>query len=123
MKMFFLLMFGHAIADFALQTDWIAKTKNRHAGAPQSYNPKLHGPIQTIWPYVLSAHALIHGGMVFLVTGSVVLGFAETIAHWAIDFGKCEKWYGIHTDQALHIFCKIIWICFFQAVLTLKDVR
>lgn len=105
----FKLLAGHALADYALQTDWVAKNKNRHA-IPVGYNPELHGPMQTVWPYVLSSHALIHGLMVYAATGSVVLAYAETVAHWLIDFGKCEKWYGIHTDQALHVACKVMWI-------------
>ena len=107
-ELIFKLLCGHAIADFALQTDWIAKNKNRHS-IPAGYDPVLHGPIQTIWPYVLGAHSLIHGFMVYAATGSVLLGMAETTAHWIIDFWKCEKLYGIHTDQMLHIVCKVAW--------------
>ena len=109
MRLMFLLLTGHALVDFTFQTEWIAKAKNRHAGPPASYDPKLHGPVEKIWPYVLTAHALQHGLAVFLITGSLGLGIAETAAHWAIDFGKCEKWYGIHADQWAHIVCKVAW--------------
>lgn len=107
---FFKLLIGHAFADFVFQTEYIARNKNRHA-MPLGYEPKLHGPKQTIWPYVLTSHALVHGGIVWLITGSIWFGLAETILHWAIDFGKCEKWYGIHQDQAAHLTCKLIY-CF-----------
>lgn len=107
-QLLFKLLCGHALADFALQSDFIATNKNRHA-IPKGYNPQLHGPMQTIWPYVLTSHALIHGLMVMLATGSVLFGILETLAHWAIDFGKCEKWYGIHTDQWLHVGFKLLW--------------
>lgn len=116
MSTFFLLLCGHAIADFMLQHPWVAQSKNRHS-APAGYDPKLHGPKQTIWPYVLTAHALTHGAMVFLVTRSVPLAAAETAAHWAIDFGKCERWYGIHVDQWAHVACKVAW-----AVLVAREV-
>lgn len=109
MEILFKLFCGHALADFALQTEWIAKNKSRHAGVPAGYDPKLHGPPQSIWVYVLTSHALIHGAFVFAATGSAALGMAETVAHWLIDFGKCERKYGIHTDQALHFVCKILW--------------
>lgn len=105
----FLLLAGHATADFALQSDWMAKSKSRHSISP-TYDPKLHGPLQTIWPYVLSSHALIHGAFVYLILGNIWLGLAETAAHFLIDFGKCERWFGIHTDQMAHIICKFIWL-------------
>ena len=105
---FFALLIGHAFADFVFQTEFIANNKNRHS-VPKGYDPKLHGKIQTIWPYVLTSHALVHGGIVWAITGNVWLGLAETICHWLIDFGKCEKWYGIHQDQFAHIVCKVIW--------------
>ncbi len=108
MRVLFLLLCGHAGADFMLQTPWVAQNKNRHS-TPAGYDPKLHGPKQTIWPYVLTAHALTHGAFVYLATGSVLLGALETAAHWAIDFGKCERWYGIHADQWMHIGLKLAW--------------
>jgi hypothetical protein len=104
----FQLLCGHAVADFMLQHPWVAQNKSRHS-PPAGYDPKLHGARQTIWPYVLTAHALTHGMFVFIATGSVFFGALETVAHWAIDFGKCERWYGIHADQAMHLACKIGW--------------
>lgn len=112
----YLMLCGHALVDYTFQTEWIAVNKNRHVGGkPSGYNPELHGPIQTIWPYVLSAHAFQHGLAVYLATGSVGLGIAETVAHWAIDFAKCEKWFGIHMDQGLHIACKLAWFAILEA--------
>jgi len=101
------LIVGHAAGDFWLQSDALAKMKNRHreGKAPPGAD------LQIIWPYALTAHALMHGGIVAMATGSVVLGCIEAVAHWLIDFGKCENWYGIHTDQALHVVCKILYVC------------
>lgn len=110
MEILLKLLIGHALADFALQTDWIANNKSRHA-VPKGYNPALHGAMQTIWPYVMSAHALIHAGAVLWATGSPVLAGCEAVAHWVIDFGKCERWYGIHADQAMHFGFKVLWAC------------
>lgn len=100
----FYLLAGHALADFPLQGEFIAKAKNRH-----TFNGPLGQKPMKVWLHALTAHALIHGGMVALITGSLWLGLAETAAHWLIDFGKCENWYGIHTDQGLHVGCKILW--------------
>lgn len=45
------------------------------------------------------------------ITGQVGLGIVETLAHVVIDYGKCDEWYGIDADQALHIACKLaIWL-------------
>jgi len=87
--------------DFSLQNDTMALEKNRHSTTPlQKAVP---------WYYWLGAHALIHGGMVYYITGYQVLGIAETVIHAFIDFGKCEKWFSIHVDQVLHILCKVVW--------------
>ena len=106
MILFFKLLIGHALADFVFQSDTMAKGKNRH----RKTEPPPGAVYQPTWGYWLTAHALIHGGVVWVVTGSGWLGLAETLVHWLIDFGKCENWYGIHTDQSAHIACKIIWV-------------
>ncbi len=101
----FWLIVGHAFADFVFQSDSMAKGKNRH----RKTTPPPGANYQPTWFYWLTAHALVHGGVVALVTGSVALGLAEVVCHWCIDFGKCENWYGIHRDQGLHIICKLVW--------------
>lgn len=107
-KLSFLLLSGHALGDFALQNEWIATNKNRHVRL--SLSPEMQKNAQIIWPYLLTAHSLIHGLLVFLITGKVSLGIAETMIHWFTDFAKCEKWFGFHTDQFIHFSCKILWI-------------
>lgn len=101
------LIVGHAIMDFWAQSDALAQMKNRHR--PNTRFPPGQKP-QIMWPYALGAHALHHGAAVALITGSVWLGAAEAVCHAAIDFGKCENWYGIHVDQAAHLICKLLWI-------------
>jgi hypothetical protein len=102
LKILFLLVACHALLDFAIQGDAVAREKSRHSTSEL----QKHVP----WYYWLSAHAFIHGAAVMLVTGSFVLGVLETASHWVIDFCKCEKWYSIHVDQALHLVCKVAWI-------------
>lgn len=99
------LICGHAWSDFALQSDSMAKGKNRH----RKTEPPPGAKYQPTWFYWLTAHALIHGSIVAFVTQNIWLGVSETVAHWCIDFGKCENWYGIHVDQGLHGICKILW--------------
>jgi hypothetical protein len=92
------LIAAHAVGDYWMQSDALAKMKNRHGSH--------------MWMYALTSHAIHHGLAVFVVTGSLAIGIGETISHWLIDFGKCENWYGIHADQAAHIACKAIWLWF-----------
>ena len=105
-ELFFALCCGHAIADFPLQADFPARGKNRHT--PPFAIPAGQQP-QRIWPHCLTAHALIHAGTVWVITGSSIIALAELVLHWAIDFAKCENWTGIHTDQALHYACKLAY--------------
>ncbi|MGJ8669651.1 MAG: DUF3307 domain-containing protein [Oceanococcus sp.] len=102
----FWLLVGHAVGDFGLQSDWMAKHKNRHVQEASALSSKPG----LIWIEVLAAHSLIHAGAVALATGSILLGVLEFIAHWIIDYGKCEDWFGFHTDQGLHILSKFIWL-------------
>jgi Protein of unknown function (DUF3307) len=98
--MLFLLLAGHAIADYPLQGRFLAEGKNRHT---------MLGKIS--WPHALAAHSVIHGGFVVAVTGSAALGVAEVLAHGVTDWVKCEGHISLNTDQAIHIACKILWLC------------
>jgi hypothetical protein len=80
----------------------MAKGKNRN-------RPVVSAEYTLTWHYWLTAHALVHGGVVAMLTSNWYLGVLETLCHWLIDFGKCENVYGIHVDQGLHVFCKVCW--------------
>lgn len=94
----FLLLAGHAVADYPLQGAFLAQGKDHTNPA----NAEL-------WPHALGAHALIHGGFVAALTGSVALGVAETLAHAAIDRAKCSRRLDLTQDQILHLGCKLMW--------------
>lgn len=94
------MLIGHAVADFPLQGDWLAKAKN----------PTLDlVPGEVIWPGALAAHCAIHAGAVKLATGSWMLALFEFIAHFIIDRNKCDGLFGYNVDQALHVACKVVW--------------
>jgi hypothetical protein len=103
------LLAGHALMDFALQSETMATCKCR----------KCDNPIAKAvpWYYWLTAHSTLHGAAVgavirwFGYDWQVVaaFGLAETAFHWVIDHGKCQRWYGIHIDQGLHVACKLLW--------------
>lgn len=107
-ELFFLLCLGHFVADYPLQSDFIAKGKNRWRPVDPASIPMGQTP-QTVWPWVLTAHAATHAAAVFLITQSALLAALELIVHWAIDYGKCANRYGIHMDQGLHVACKAAW--------------
>ena len=100
----FWLLVAHAVCDYPLQGDFLARGKNRW------------NPIPGIsWLQCLLAHALIHGGSVALATGSISLGIAETVVHAATDYGKCAGRYGFNEDQAMHVLWKVMWVLFLYA--------
>jgi hypothetical protein len=96
-ELFLLLVMGHFLADFALQSGRMAREK-------------CPGPNHSLpWFYWLIAHGAIHGLIVALLSGVVWLGLAEWILHMFIDWGKCRNWYHLPVDQGLHLFSKAIW--------------
>lgn len=97
LMLFVKLVAGHFVADYPLQSDFIANGKKR---------PGLYG---VPWYYILSAHAATHATAVYLITGSMLLSLVEFGAHFLIDFWKCEGSINIHEDQALHFLCKAFY--------------
>ena len=98
MTMFFWLLVGHAVCDYPLQGDFLAKGKNHTAPFPGI----------PFWQ-CLFWHAMIHGGAVAMITGNVFLGMAEVVCHVIIDYCKCDGRIGFDMDQAAHVYCKIAW--------------
>lgn len=98
MTILFYLLCGHALADYPLQGDFLARGKNHK-------NPIPGVP----WYQCLIAHALIQGGVVAAITGMPWLGLAEAVSHAAIDYGKSNGQLSFNQDQALHVLCKVLW--------------
>lgn len=88
----------HALADFPLQGDYIAKQKSRR-----------HADNLSVWIVALSAHCVIHAGGVWLVSGSLAFGMVELVAHAVIDVCKGEGKFGFVADQLLHLACKVVY--------------
>ena len=102
-ELFFKLCIGHAVADFWAQSEGMRRAKGwTNDVRSQPGNIK-------VWTHAITAHALIHAGAVWVCTGSAWLAFAELIAHWCIDYGKCSGWFNTHVDQGAHIGCKAMW--------------
>src|SRR5262245_64246530 len=104
MEVAFALLAAHALCDFVLQPEAMGNGKSR---ARQRRNPPPPGfPAWYVW---LSAHALTHGGAVYLVTGAWYLGAIESVLHAGIDHLKCEVRISFNQDQALHLLCKLAY--------------
>ena len=112
---------GHAVADYGLQSAYVAEFKVRSERNPD-------------WFVTLGAHCLIHAFMVLITTGSAILagrllngdsmahaammaaagasalGWLEFACHFAIDDAKGQKRFSYRVDQALHYACKIVWL-------------
>jgi hypothetical protein len=92
------LLAAHALCDYPLQGDFLAKGKNHR-------NPLPGVP----WYQCLIAHAIIHAGAVALITGSFTIGMCEFTVHLVTDWCKCEGKLTFNHDQAIHVACKIAW--------------
>lgn len=93
------LVGAHALADYPLQGDFLAKAKNRTAPIPG-----------VPWWQALAAHSAIQGAFVAFITGIWWLFIAEAMAHWFIDDAKCRSRISYNTDQGLHLACKALWL-------------
>jgi hypothetical protein len=95
---FLMLLVAHALCDFPLQGDFLARAKNPAA------------PIDGVpWQWAMGAHAAIHAGAVGYCTGSLWCAVAEFFAHWALDCVKCHGGMTFSQDQMAHIACKGMW--------------
>ena len=84
----------------------MAINKNRHL-VPKDTDD---GRPSTMWIHVLSAHCLVHAGVVWMLLGDFksawIFALTEFVLHWAIDFAKCDGKTSFNTDQLLHYLCK-----------------
>ena len=99
LEIFAWLLIGHAVADYALQSEWVARAKQ----------PGFRFGGEAIWPGVLASHAAIHAGAVKLATGSWLLAGLEFGAHAAIDYTRGRGRLSYHGDPACHAASKAVW--------------
>jgi hypothetical protein len=93
-----LLVVAHALCDYPLQGDFLARAKS-----PVSPLPGIP------WQWAMGAHSAIHAGAVWLVTSSWLCAALEFVAHFTIDVLKCCGSIGFSSDQWLHLGCKAAW--------------
>ncbi len=92
----FALLVVHALCDYPLQGDFMARAKSPAAPVPG---------VPWVWP--MAMHGLIHAGGVWLVTASVACTCIELISHIMSDVAKCCGQLSFSHDQAIHIGFKI----------------
>lgn len=90
-----LLLGWHALADYPLQGDFLAKAKN-----PSSPIPGVP------WWQALWAHSVIHAAGVMVITGFPLLAGVELVGHALTDWAKCKGKIGFNVDQAVHVAMK-----------------
>ena len=98
MKALLMLFVGHALCDYPLQGDFLAKGKNQVTPLPG-----------VPWYQCAIAHALIHAGAVGFATKSFELGIAEFCVHIGTDYAKCADKLTFNQDQLIHYLSKIVW--------------
>ena len=103
LQIFFALLIAHALFDYPLQGDFLSRNKNRH------YKDD-NNNVKWLWIHCLTSHSILHAGSVWLITGSFIIGIMEFVLHWIIDFLKCEGITNFHTDQFLHVLCRILYV-------------
>ena len=94
----FWLLVGHALADYPLQGDFLARAKNAWAPVPG-----------IDWRIAMMAHCAIHAGVVMLVTHNLVYALLEFALHFGIDVLKCKGITTFRMDQLFHVLCKVAW--------------
>ena len=103
LQIFFALLIAHALFDYPLQGDFLSRNKNRH------YKDE-NNNVKGLWIHCLTSHSILHAGSVWLITGSFIIGSMDFVLHWIIDFLKCEGITNFHTDQFLHVLCRILYV-------------
>ena len=110
LEMFYFLLLGHFLTDFALQSSEMGKGKNRNR-VPENVPPGQK--IAVVWPFWLTAHAGVNALAVQIITETWWLSLGELVAHWLIDFMKCDNKLTVYQDQALHVLSKLVWASLF----------
>ena len=101
------LLFFHYLFDFPLQGKYVARAKN-------PVDPLPHTP----WQHVMTAHAFMHAGGVYMVLGIWWIAALEFVSHFAIDYYKCRGELTYRQDQYFHMACKVLWVLL--AIVTVK---
>ena len=97
------LLCAHALADYALQPEVMARWKYPDAVVP---------PAAGAWWWWMTAHALVNGcavGLVMQATrGWWCAGILEALHHGLTDYAKCRHSITANQDQMSHLVFKAV---------------
>lgn len=103
---FFVFSVVHFICDYPLQGDFLSRAKNHKKPFPG-----------VPWCWAMVAHCTIQAAGVWLVSGSSILAVIEFVAHFIIDFLKCDGKIDFNVDQILHLGFKLIFaVCIYAGM-------
>lgn len=84
------LIAGHYLADYGLQSTYIATEKGNSF-------------------HVMTAHCAMQALTVLLATQMAELAIAEFFLHYLTDTLKVKGKIGLHFDQAMHLTCRLTY--------------
>ncbi|RKX18896.1 MAG: hypothetical protein DRP26_04410 [Candidatus Zixiibacteriota bacterium] len=112
MDILFFLLFGHLCGDFALQTDYMASSKNKSL-AMLLYHVVIY--TACLWLFFIFYSLLYKPGLFFKISTLVFLGVVF-IQHLLQDFIKCRINKGtkqaFYLDQIMHLLVLYIYRIF-----------
>lgn len=94
-----LMVLAHFACDYQFQSSDVAVGKGKFAGGLNGVD----------WYYWMASHAAVHALAVCLITRNPLATLGEFVLHFAVDWGKCKRYFGLHVDQLLHVLCKVAW--------------
>ena len=106
-EIFIKLMLAMAVTDLAIQTEVMAFAKGDTKPTVVQDPP---------WYYFMGAHSMVNGCGVWLVTGNVYFGVAESVLHFVIDHLKCSHIISSRVDLTLHIGCRVIYAVIWKLI-------
>lgn len=99
-KLLWFLVAAHLICDYKLQGSEMSRAKNFNTPPAERTIP---------WWVAMTAHVIIHGAAVLLITNLIWLALAEAGSHFYIDCAKNKGFISFKTDQIIHVALKVIW--------------
>lgn len=110
-----ILIWLYFLADYGLQTEYVALNKGNNFWAMISHC-SIHALFVCLG-IILYGFLISFNPMMFVVNLGITLGIYELICHYILDTLKCKKLINYNTDQICHLICKVIWFILILIIL------